>query len=549
MAVPVGVRGAPCFQSEVVKVNTEIWQNFGEGTVGEPVPGGKPSCHVRSVGRILGYPVLLFAFLILSTTSVGAESAHKDSTNTEELLLPRALKRVRSVPRSMWERMKLAKEWVWDEYPDEVIIQEENRINWPRYLSAALNTPAWLDLAMSNRFRWEGFDYPFEADQDGNTWEWGQRTRFRATTRWKQFRAQLELQSSNSGEDTETDVLGTETFNAANFQQLFVSMTLPNVWHSGLRTDLHFGRINLDIGSRRIVARSRFSNTSQAFDGMHWRLARTKKWFFRAFVAQVVFNDDRTDRLALFTNEENLLWGLSAETHQWPWARGQLYYFGTDSDGKGDRDSRTHSTIGLRAYDPPKVGQYDFDTESVIQFGKFDGRDHLAHFHHISFGYTFAYLWEPRLWAMYDYASGTSNPNGNKSRTFDGLFGARRFELAPTGLFGPFFRSNISSPGVRFQMHPLGIFNLDVKYRAWWLAQAKDEWVGSGLQDPTGDSGKFLGQDIEVKLQWSPSRNFRVLGGYEHFFKGSYIKDQTDIAGNPPSNDTNYFYIQTEVLF
>ena len=69
------------------------------------------------------------------------------------------------------------------------------------------------------------------------------------------------------------------------------------------------------------------------------------------------------------------------ETRQFPWARAQVYYFGTDSESLGDRPSRTHSTIGLRAYDPPEVGQYDFDTESVVQFGKFNGRDHLAHFH------------------------------------------------------------------------------------------------------------------------------------------------------------------------
>jgi hypothetical protein len=150
---------------------------------------------------------------------------------------------------------------------------------------------------------------------------------------------------------------------------------------------------------------------------------------------------------------------------------------------------------------------------------------------------------------MYDYASGTSNPDGSKSHTFDGLFGARNFELTPTGLFGPFFRSNISSPGIRLKLHPLGILDVDLKYRAWWLAQAKDEWVGSGLQDPTGDSGKFLGQDIQVRVQWHPTLNTTFEVGYDRFFKGSYIKDQTDIPGNPPSNDTNYFYIQSELLF
>ncbi len=509
--------------------------------------------RITGLQILLRYAALVMTFLMLSTTSFGAETPDKHPSHTDDphpqSTWYSALTEVKSVPKNIWERMKLAEEWVWDEYPDQVLIQEENRIKWPRYLSAALNTPDWLDLGMNNRFRREGYDYAFTADQEGTTWDWAQRTRFRVTTRWKQFRAEFELQGANSGEDSGTDVVGSDTFSAANVQQLFASMTLPNVLNSGLRTDLHFGRINLDIGSRRIVARSRFANTSQAFDGIHWRLANTNQWFLRAFFTQAVFNDDTTDRLALFTNKDNRFWGLSYETRQFHWARGQVYYYGTDSESEGDRDSRRHSTIGLRAYDPPQVGQYDFDAESIIQFGKFDGRDHLAHLHHISFGYTFDYRWAPRLLAMYDYASGTSNPDGNKSRTFDGLFGARNFELTPTGLFGPFFRSNISSPGIRLKLHPLGIIDVDLKYRAWWLAQAKDEWVGSGLQDRTGDSGKFLGQDIQVRVQWRPTLNTTFEAGYERFFKGSYIKDQTDIPGNPPSNDTNYFYIQSELLF
>jgi hypothetical protein len=270
--------------------------------------------------------------------------------------------------------------------------------------------------------------------------------------------------------------------------------------------------------------------------------------FPRVF-SQVVFNDDTNDRLAMFTNEENLIWGLSYETQQISWARLHFYYFGTDAEGDGERGARTHSTFGIRVYQRPEIGEYDYDAESVLQFGTFDKRDHFAHFQHISLGYTFAVPWSPRILIMYDYASGTKNPNGNKSHTFDGLFGARRFELSATSLFGPFFRSNISSPGIRLITHPFPTLDLNLKYRAWYLARSKDEWVGSGMQDPTGAAGNFLGQDVEVRIQWHPSLNFTIDAGYEHFFKGSYIKDQTGVPGNPPSNGTNYFYIQTEMMF
>ena len=508
---------------------------------------------MKGFDGILRYAVLVLTFLLLSTTAFGAETPDKHPSPTNDPLPSsdwyRALTQVKSVPTNIWERMKLADQWIWKEYPDQVLIQEENVIKWPRYLSAALNTPEWLDLGFSNRIRREGFDYPFTADQEGSTWSWGQRTRFRATTKWKVFRAELELQGANSGEDSGTDVVGSSTFNSANTQQLFVSATLENFWETGLRTDLHIGRINLDIGSRRLVARSRFPNTSQPFDGIHWRLAKTKEWFFRAFFSEVVTNRGTADRLGLFTNGGNYFWGLSYENVYFPWARTQLYYYGRDDEGKDGGTERKHSTVGIRVYQRPDIGAYDYEAESAWQFGTLDSMDHFAYFQHISLGYTFAFPWSPRILAMYDYASGTKNPNGNKSHTFDSLFGARNFELSATSLFGPFFRSNISSPGIRLITHPHPTVDLHLKYRAWYLAQSKDEWVNSGMQDTTGAAGNFLGQDVQVRLQWHPSPNFTLEGGYEHFFKGSYIKNQTNVPGNPPSNATNYFYIQTEVMF
>ena len=509
--------------------------------------------RVTGLEGILRHAVLVLTFLMLSTTSFGADTPDEHSSHTDDSLPQSnwytALKHVKSVPKNIWERLKLADQWVWQEYPDQVLIQEDARIKWPRYLSAALNTPEWLDVAFANRIRREGFDYPFTADQEGSTWDWGQRTRFRVTTKWKVFRAELEFQGANSGKDADTDVAGTSTFNAANVQQLFASMTLPNVLNSGLRTDVHVGRINMDIGSRRLVARSRFSNTSQAFDGIHWRLAKKKEWFFRAFFSEVVTNRDTTNRLGLFTNGGDYFWGLSYGNSHFSWARTQLYYFGRDDEGKHGGTERNHSTLGIRLYQRPGIGAYDYEAESAWQFGTVDNMDHFAYFQHISLGYTFAFPWSPRILTMYDYASGTKNPNGNKSHTFDSLFGARRFEYSATSLFGPFYRSNISSPGIRLITHPHPTLDLNVKYRAWYLAQSKDQWVNSGMQDPTGAAGNFLGQDVEVRLQWHPSPNFTIDAGYDHFFKGSYIKNQTNVPGNPSSNDTNYFYIQTELMF
>jgi hypothetical protein len=267
------------------------------------------------------------------------------------------------------------------------------------------------------------------------------------------------------------------------------------------------------------------------------------------FFSEVVLQTDTTDRLGMFTNHGYLFWGLSYETHQVPWTNIHLYYFGADVNAENEQTARTFSTFGLMMYQPPKIEYIDYDSESVWQVGTVNGKEFFAYFQHLSLGYTFGLPWTPRLMVMYDYASGSNNPNGNNNQTFEPLFGARRNELTPTGLFGPFYRSNISSPGIRLILKPTPALDLRVKFRAWYLAQSRDAWVNSGMQDPTGAAGNVLGQDVEVGVRWNPWPNLSMDAGYEHFFKGSYIKNQTNVPGNPPGQATNYFYVQTEVRF
>ena len=99
--------------------------------------------------------------------------------------------------------------------------------------------------------------------------------------------------------------------------------------------------------------------------------------------------------------------------------------------------------------------------------------------------------WSPRFLAQYTYASGTRTPGGSESGTFDPLFGARRFDLGPTGNFGAFARSNISSPGWRLIVQPASNWTAQVKQRVWYLAEASAVYVGGLLQDSTGGAGNY----------------------------------------------------------
>jgi hypothetical protein len=190
--------------------------------------------------------------------------------------------------------------------------------------------------------------------------------------------------------------------------------------------------------------------------------------------------------------------------------------------------------------------QLDYELELIGQFGDWDGRDHSAFAGHAELGYTLDLPWSPRLVGQFDYASGTADPSGDETHTFVFLFGARRFDLAPTGIYGPFRRSNILSPGVRLVLSPHPKLKTELKVRYWELAQARDNFIGTGLQDPTGASGRNLGTDIELRVRWKPTPWLAVDAGYDHWFKGSYL----DRVPNASSRrDSDYVYLATRFRF
>jgi len=149
---------------------------------------------------------------------------------------------------------------------------------------------------------------------------------------------------------------------------------------------------------------------------------------------------------------------------------------------------------------------------------------------------------------FYDYASGDGNASDSQSSNFDTLFGARRFEYMPTGNFGPFFRTNLSSPGWRVITVPCHGWKVQLKHRVWYLATSRGAFASNGLRDPTGGSGNFLGHDVELRAQWKINDNLEFDAGYDHWFKGSYFDRLPASVGLPPGGrkDSDYFYILTK---
>jgi len=425
------------------------------------------------------------------------------------------------------------------ETADAVLVKEAT--SWDRVLHDALGLPDWLDLAVEQRTRFEFLEDPFRPGEPHTQTQYVLRTRLRLGLDGPgPLRFLAEIQDARAYGNGPRDFTGSE-FDRVDVLQLFASASSRDLLGSGLRGDVHVGRMTLDLGGRRTLARNGFRNTTNAFDGVHFQLGSAEGlWRVRAFYTRPVIIDP--GYLDDESTSNQRFWGLAFEDKRISWLNLDVSYLGL-RDRLGGRE---YQTFGARALRAAKVSQLDYELELIGQLGDRGQLDHSAFAGHAELGYTFALPFSPRLAGQFDYASGTADPDGSESHTFDPLFGARRGDLVATGIFGPFRRSNILSPGVRLLVSPRSDLKLQLKVRYWELAQARDAFVGTGLRDVTGEAGRQLGTDVELSVQWSPTPWLTLDAGYDHWFKGSYLDRVANVSS---TDDSDYFYLATQVRF
>jgi hypothetical protein len=403
-------------------------------------------------------------------------------------------------------------------------------------------TPEWLLFSFEQRTRFERLTNPFRLKEIGLEELLPLRTRLRLELGdiTDPIRFLVEFQDSRGFFDEDALFLTPRHINENDFLQVQIQLNSGDFLGKGLESRFAAGRFTLDLGKRRLLARNRMRNTTNAFDGLYWSLASPSNWRFHAFVSRPVLIDpEKLDS----SRSSRYFWGVYYENKRFPKLLTDVYYLGLHEDER-TVTQHEYTTIGGRLYKNPTPGSVDYEIESTWQFGTNTDRNHFAHFQHAELGYVFDSLWDSRLSFHYDYASGDADPEDDTSGRFSTLFGARRFEHNPTGIYGPFFRGNLHTPGLRIVLIPLNKIELMASHRAFWLARAKDVWVGSGLQDPTGESGKSLGHNFEVRIRWRPTGFLLVEGGYAHFFKGSFLDR---VPGSPRTPDSNYVYFGTEI--
>jgi hypothetical protein len=177
---------------------------------------------------------------------------------------------------------------------------------------------------------------------------------------------------------------------------------------------------------------------------------------------------------------------------------------------------------------------------------------HDARFAHFEIGYTFDRAWSPTITLQYDRASGDENPFDDRNERFNTLFGDRRFDFGPTGIFGPFQRSNLETPGVRVAVSPSSRWQGMLSLRSLRLASSTDEWVGTDLRDASGAAGSSLGTQLEASATWAaiPGR-LSLDVGFAALELGRFARQTLEARqpADPQPNDPRYWYAAITTTF
>lgn len=425
----------------------------------------------------------------------------------------------------------------------------------------AFSAPPEFDLSASYRARFETLDNSFRLGNEGSDQLASHRFTAHSTARWTHAYAGIELVDSRAWNADRGTPLGTDDVNSAAILQAYVGASFGTLAHDSNALDIRAGRLTLDIGSRRYLARNGFRNTINAFSGIHstWESKRARIDVFHAYPI-----DRRPrDRAALVNNhreadETNFDTAISGFDIQGIFTTGRTVYdFYTvrlqEKDGMLPTRDRQLYTAGLRRITTTR--HWKISAEAAYQHGRsrVDTTQtteprlrHRAKFLHIEATRRLPRYPHVSVTLHYDFASGDKNANDGANRSYDTLFGARRFEFGPTGIYGALARANIHSPAIYLKYKRNIGPSIDLGYRAAWLAESEGALATAGLIDVSGASGEKIGDQIELRVRFQPHEPIRAELGIAYLHFGRFLKS---VPSGPEGNGTRYAYGQLSVQF
>jgi hypothetical protein len=429
----------------------------------------------------------------------------------------------------------------------------------PWRLGAAVATPGWLTVEGSYRLRYGYLDNTFRVIGPGHDELMSSRLRLHFRADAANGYAGVELQDSRALLDSALTPVGVDDVNALEPLRAYIGYRTAGL-------DVQVGRMTMEHGSRRLVSRNRFRNATIIYTGalVRWTVPDSHRLeAFLTMPAAALPNNLERERLR--NNEfeldqehwERIFWGFYLSELQISdslAAAGYVYGIREQDRPSLPTRNRDFLTAGLRLV--YSAGSRAAEIEAAYQFGTSRATllpddttdlDVRAWLLHAEVGQDLGDNWDTSLLLRFDYATGDDDPGDGEFNRFDTLFGDRRWEFGPTGIFGALTRMNLVSPGIALRMHPTASTDVWFDYRAAWLESDRDFMPTAGLRDADGRSGSFIGHQVDARWRWvALPQNVSLEFGVAYLWKGAFLENA---PGAPPAGDTAYGYVSTTLTF
>lgn len=425
----------------------------------------------------------------------------------------------------------------------------------PKYVSPATKSPwsflnqySWLDAGLDYRFRYEYRDDDIRRTVDGVDEPLLHRTRLYLGVHdiIDPLRFAVEIQDSHRygskfAKDNR-DINQLEPIRA--YAELYFKNLLPADAQGNSRPiSVRYGLHNFEFLDRRLIGNNQWRNTANGFRGLHASVGQeTSDWQFDLLHIQpmnrLTYQPDRT------------VAGQTVNAVIGHWRRWsdvvtlEPFYF-QFKDTTVANGGRVVDSPGLRAYGVFGQSGFDFDASVIVQSGHNGASKVDAWAIWSEVGYSFGDPWKSRFSVFYGAISGDkySGAGDTEDNRFERFFGFAR----PWSADDYVILENLIAPKIRYEATPDTNLKFDVGYSWFKLQSATDRFSNlasvptqSSLnRDSTGQSGRNVGSEFDLRFLWQATPRTLVTVGYAHFISGEWTKNRL-----PGRKDSDFAYVE-----
>mgnify|MGYP001347792991 FL=1 len=396
-----------------------------------------------------------------------------------------------------------------------------------------------FDVSGSFRVRYESLNNPIFPTSSTAREQSNQRlsTRFivNSTVSYQNLAATIEIRDSRVFLDENDPTLTANQVNTLEPTQFFITYKPERA--SGLYevSAVKVGRMELDYGSRRLLAKTAYRNATNSYDGIVVE-ARFADWQVHGVYVLPVSRFP-TDSESLDGNErafdksfsERKFFGVYAASKDNN-VKLQSYWLKEDDSealATKNRDLYTLSVDYTQPFDNglitniEVVGQTgtSYQTASANDTVEKDVRAYML------FGYVGKQITDNTfLRAEVDYISGDNDTSDDTISDFDTLYGVRRFDFGPTDVYQAMPRRNLKAVGLRSVSKPAKAHNIMLGYKAMWYQKAPQ------------DVNSFIGHQVEARWRYQVRPELRLVLG------GAYLKKGEGFARGDYSDNSAFLF-------